>query len=586
MALLMKSMAVFFILINICSGSDITSAVFGNATTNMPAAFGDFNSDKLTDIFVIRENGHTLDILLAGDQEPLMQFTNLSCGFKDLILTSVVPGDFNGDTMMDVMVTSLNKSDTSSHRPTLVHIFWGRLTYIECSDENKPVLMIQDQPLAIDYNQDMITDLLGKNLHGNRSVWIFSNDGSPPKEEIIDDRPNQSELRHPHSHSFIDLNGDYISDIMFTTYDGFEIWLGGQTERSFTLNESIPLPPGLQKDKSQIGQSLFLDVELKNEFNHIVPVCYDALCTNSSIVVYSGGKWISLQLNLKDALGNVWGFVPGDGKKYTDLITLRGGDFNLDGYPDLLATLQTKNSKVIKTFLLENVECKSCPFSRKYSIQWDALGSANNTVMGAFFDFYQNGILDVILVQIGTDGKRRTIAFKNSLDYDANFIKVMVLTGLPPAPAVGKIPYGTNLPGPRVSYYTVTQEGEHRFGCAAQLQQSAHFPLQLPFSIFGLGRTPNFVDKLVTGFAGHTRDWLLVIPNSQMVVVPAPVDQPAHWRVQLFVTPSKTIIETMAVLLGTCALNALIICGLHLKEKREDRLEKLQEAHRFHFDAM
>jgi len=158
----------------------------------------------------------------------------------------------------------------------------------------------------------------------------------------------------------------------------------------------------------------------------------------------------------------------------------------------------------------------------------------------------------------------------------------MVLTGLG---GVGSLPpYGTNLPGPRVSYFTVTQDGTERYGCAAQLSQSAHFALQLPYSIFGLGRTPNFVDKMTTGYAGKTRDWLLVIPNSQMVIVPRGETQ--HWRMQLFVTPSQTILETMAVLLGTCVLNVLIIGGLHLKEKREDRLEKLQEAHRFHFDAM
>lgn len=580
---LIKGFTIILMLVNLCFASDITGAVFGNATTSMPAAFGDFNSDKLTDIFVIRDDGRTMEILLAsGDQEPLMQTSKLICGFKNLILTSVVPGDFDGDTMMDVLVTSLNKTNPSV---TLVHVFWGGITEITCGDENNPILIMKDHPLAIDYNQDMITDLFGTNVNGNRSFWLFSNDRSPPKEEILEERAGQPKLRHPHSHAFLDLNGDYISDLVITTELDFEIWLG-QKDAAFTFNYSIPLPPGLHTGQSLVGQSLFLDVELKNELIHIVPLCFDAKCGNSSLAVYSGGSWYNLPLNLKDPQGNMWGFVKPDGKKYTDTMTLRGGDFNLDGYPDLLATLQTKDNTVMKTFLLENVECKNCPFSRTYSVQWYALGSANNTVMGAFFDFYQNGILDVILVQRGTDGKQRTLAFKNSLDYDANFIKVMVLTGLPPAPSVGKIPYGTNLPGPRVSYFTVTQEGEHRYGCAAQLQQSAHFPLQLPFSIFGLGRTPNFVDKLVTGWAGHTRDWLLVIPNSQMVVVPSPRDQPAHWRVQLFVTPSKTILETMAVLLGTCALNALIIAALHFKEKREDRLEKLQEAHRFHFDAM
>lgn len=36
----------------VCS-SDITHLVFGGFTDGMPAAFGDFNSDELTDVFVL-----------------------------------------------------------------------------------------------------------------------------------------------------------------------------------------------------------------------------------------------------------------------------------------------------------------------------------------------------------------------------------------------------------------------------------------------------------------------------------------------------------------------------------------------------
>lgn len=38
--------------------------------------------------------------------------------------------------------------------------------------------------------------------------------------------------------------------------------------------------------------------------------------------------------------------------------------------------------------------------------------------------------------------------------------------------------------------------------------------------------------------------------------------------------------------LGICFLILFIILVLHIKERREDKLEKLQEAQRFHFDAM
>lgn len=43
-----------------------------------------------------------------------------SC-FSDTIVTSVVPGDYDGDSQMDVLVTTQIKPEA----PTSVFIFWG-----------------------------------------------------------------------------------------------------------------------------------------------------------------------------------------------------------------------------------------------------------------------------------------------------------------------------------------------------------------------------------------------------------------------------------------------------------------------------
>lgn len=145
---------------------------------------------------------------------------------------------------------------------------------------------------------------------------------------------------------------------------------------------------------------------------------------------------------------------------------------------------------------------------------------------------------------------------------------------------------GTNLPGPRIKYYTTTQEGSEQHGGSSQLPQSAYFSLHLPYTIFGLGRTPNFVDFVEIGLAKKSRSWPQVIPNSQIFVIPSPPNKPENWKIQLFVTPSKIILKSVIALFGICLVILLIILGLHIKERREDKLEKLQEAQRFHFDAM
>ena len=171
---------------------------------------------------------------------------------------------------------------------------------------------------------------------------------------------------------------------------------------------------------------------------------------------------------------------------------------------------------------------------------------------------------------------------------------MIVLTGLtnkkPPAKETPfgqkRRNYGTNLPGPRIKYKTTTQEGVPQEGGSCQLPQSAYMSLHLPYTIFGLGRTPNFVDSIEVGLSGHSRTFLQIIPNSQIFVIPAPLNHPKDWKIQLFVTPSKIILKSVIALLGICFVILLIILGLHIKERREDKLEKLQEAQRFHFDAM
>ncbi|CAK9815451.1 T-cell immunomodulatory protein [Anthophora plagiata] len=575
--------------------SDLTPAVFGNVLDGMPAAFGDFNSDELTDVFMLRKNGTTVEIFLAAEQEPLLRpSSDLSCTFRRMVV-GVVPGDFDGDVFMDVLVITYDKETHLSHG----YVLWGGNGRLNCTNENYPLINMTGQPLALDYNQDMIIDLFGLNAEGKRTFWIFDQSRGRPKSVLMKTsrERDQPPIGQPHSNAYLDLNNDFLADLVVTTTKYFEIWLG--IGNGFEFQEAILFPYNITLEENfegVIGQALYLDVELTGKMDLLLPLCFDNACTNCTIMMYSD-RWYNLQVNFRDEDNVLWGFVNPDGHRYTDTITLRGGDFNMDGYPDLLATLSSTNTKQKRSYLLKNVACDSCVgFARKFQVKWQALNPfQNETVMAVFYDFYQDGILDVILVEVDKSSNvYRTAAFKNSLDYDANFVKVMVLTGrnnsmYPISPgSLGKKKrtYGTNLPGPSIAYRTTTQDGSPRNAIAAQLPQSAHFSLNLPYTTFGLGRTPNFVDALTIGVAGWSREWPQIIPNSQMVVIPNPILEPSRWKAQLFVTPSKLILLSAAALTGTCGLISLIIVALYWKERREDKIEKLQEAHRFPFDAM
>lgn len=67
-------------------------------------AYGDFDKDRLTDLLVQR--GDSLQILLQSEQggfELTSTFGNITLESSDTVYCSV--GDFDGDTLLDVLVT-------------------------------------------------------------------------------------------------------------------------------------------------------------------------------------------------------------------------------------------------------------------------------------------------------------------------------------------------------------------------------------------------------------------------------------------------------------------------------------------------
>lgn len=98
-------------------------------------------------------------------------------------------------------------------------------------------------------------------------------------------------------------------------------------------------------------------------------------------------------------------------------------------------------------------------------------------------------------------------------------------------------PYGSVLPAATVSYSTTDRNGRTQQTSVSTRPSSD--PLQLPFVVFGLGETPNFIERLgigavhrQSGGSGGTklglRRWRNLVPNSQVIVIPNPPDKPSR----------------------------------------------------------
>lgn len=375
--------------------TDITGQAFGvDINDTIVSAFGDFNSDELTDVFVRSTDGRTIEILLASDQEPLLRRSpNTICTFKRLNITSIVPGDFDGDAFMDLLITS--KSNTSDLLE--VYINWGASDILNCTDETvEPLIRMYGEPVALDYNSDMIIDLFGLNENRSRTFWIFNKNHELPHEiamELPTAEKEFADLVVPNSHAYLDLNNDFRADLFLVTKTGFEIWHGAE-HGGFNYSESRN-PAGIRN--AIYGQSIFLDIELNGNIAQVLPVCFDRACHSSAILAYVNGDYFNLDIDFNEDRTQMWQFIPPDATHnsiYQNTISLRGGDFNLDGYPDMMVTLQTTSGKRIRTVLMENVAYQgdgdATPLKRTFAIRWKAFSPySDGTVVGAFYDFYQ-----------------------------------------------------------------------------------------------------------------------------------------------------------------------------------------------------
>uniref|UniRef100_A0A452TP53 Integrin alpha FG-GAP repeat containing 1 n=1 Tax=Ursus maritimus TaxID=29073 RepID=A0A452TP53_URSMA len=532
-------------------------SLFGAEAWGTLAAFGDLNSDKQTDLFVLRER-NDLIVFLADQNAPYFKpKVKVSLKNHSALITSIVPGDYDGDSQMDVLLTYLPKNHASSELGAV--IFWG-----------------QNQTLG-----EFPQILLGGNLSWHPALTT------------------KSKMRIPHSHAFIDLTADFTADLFLTTLSAssnfqFEIW--ENVDGNFSVSTIFEKPQNMMV----VGQSAFADFDGDGHMDHLLPGCEDKSCQKSIIYLARSGtkQWVPVLQEFSNK-GTLWGFVPFvHEQRPTEIplpITLHIGDYNMDGYPDALAILKNTSGSNQQAFLLENVPCNnaSCEGAhRMFKVYWELmdLNQIRDAMVATFFDIYEDGILDIVVLSKGyTKNDFAIHTLKNNFEADAYFVKVIVLSGLCSNDCPRKItPFGVNQPGPYIMYTTVDANGYLKNGSAGQLSQSAHLALQLPYNVLGLGRSANFLDHLISINQGSIRkqEWTAIIPNSQLIVIPYPHNVPRSWSAKLYLTPSNIVLLTAIALIGVCVFILAIIGILHWQEKKADDREKRQEAHRFHFDAM
>lgn len=554
----------------------------------------------------------------------------------------MVPGDFNHDGILDVLIMSgpSNKDELSLTGITNA-IFLGNGRTLNPSGWTLPNSHGQLTPF--DYRGIMQVDLLGVLSKGPGKLEVLTSNAASADDITTNLKRTEFEpamecgTSGPQWHAFADVNGDGRPDIVLTchTGSGVDVHVLYAGEHGYSAGWKASFP----KSASQFA---IVDVDADGSPDLVYTVCESSDSCELHIL-YNGQRPFcsGSSKDSKQCRGNSvhFGHVDAsagfqlDGNRHQviplteilkgrhlmrqDPITgipvpLAFGDYDLDGHPDLLVTVSDKPGKVedSRAVLLRNLDCSGnrlgcrdkSGFARRTFLEGfenvEALGRERGIVQAAFADVRGKGGLAIIGNGYSGDTPK-LVTFANDAFNDAFFVRAECLNGVCPAPCSRKAtgskaadPYGVNYSGAAFRLSFTDIDGTVRVRSASQLSQTGNRALQMPFAIFGLGRTNSFVDIFSAGVSARlpgsppTHSQTHIVPNSDLIVIPPHADSPTDWSFQIHIHPAAHFMWVAVALATALTILASLTAFFKIKERREDEVEKRKRAHAINFDAM
>jgi len=599
-------------------------------------AYGDFNSDKFTDVFILDSSLQKLSVYLWQTNSTSFEQLDtavIDVSDEELYIVNVIPNDFNYDGKLDVLIMATKEKTDKPNNELIMRLYLGNQESFDKLIEVPSSMNIQ--PTLIDFYGNMHPNLLGypysKDNLFKLHIWKFNDTKAEIQEVSLKDEEKGKELCKislPHSNAFIDLDGDCLSDLFVTCEDGtFEIWKN-TIDKGFVFSKSGNLPENTgpisfaDMDGDGTIDMIFYEWKKtrgvwskKKEWNlHIVynkqiPLCSKTvetkcrsvhdLCTadNNYNLDFDleGDGHIKIPIKEPIEYDNIYGkaYIP---------IPIRIGDINMDGYPDIILSVNDI-TKPIEIY-------ESIPCSKKFGCNENATNANRRTLVysdhskvlnrrqnirsAAFMDIEENGTADILLFG-EQDADKRIYTVINNLHNDAFFMKTLTLNGACSSVCSPKnekySPFGVNYIGSTFKFTVIDLIGQKRANQVAQLSQSNYNALQTPYCLFGLGRTNSYIEELFVGVSRRNPKYYNIysgmIPNSQLIIIPYQQENedPSSWQLKQFINPSEYVPYVFISLVCTIIILTIITLLLQFLEKREDELEKKRALHIINFDA-
>jgi len=281
-------------------------------------------------------------------------------------------------------------------------------------------------------------------------------------------------------------------------------------------------------------------------------------------------------------------------------LTIRTGDYDLDGFTDIIfTTIQANQTSRVE--LWQSVLCtpdictEPAVAAKRRSFKFVPdnivleLYQIPNAFAAVFFDLDEDGTNDILVMR---DNATKFVieALFNNISPDAFFFKTLGLNGVCTQWCSGSPafpdprPYGVNFHGVTIKYSYSDLNGWIRSPAIPQLPQSSHMPLLTPYTLSGLGRPSNYISYLFLGLplrSTHWFSWSGIIPNSQVVAIPYPPSSPDSWRAELYLSLSGSTIWIVISIVGCLIVLGVIVFVFSRQEKQQDDKERKEKYHNF-----
>ncbi|EGG09668.1 uncharacterized protein MELLADRAFT_95111 [Melampsora larici-populina 98AG31] len=621
-------------------------------------ALGDSNADQFQDLFILSQDQRSIHLYLWNrDQYQFLPVQNnpiISHSIDQFIITNIILTDINYDGRLDVLVMGSHNPSGAANQVLKMEVCYGLDGQNFAAAIPLPSSLLP-HPLAIDSQGTMKVDLLGlpSSLPSVFKLWRNqANAQNTTTPFDIVDLPFNGELNcnlpNPHSNSFIDLDGDCLADIFLTCEDSlgqqtYQIWINHHSQ-GFSLSREGLLPKGTKHitfadvDRDGTIDMIFATCpdddhcSIHVAYNQQIPLCKSHptstdsncrdpqnLCTADPKFEFSfessESAFSSLPIDQLFPEFTLVTKISSDDFLGTSPVSIQTGDFDLDGFPDLLIMITQHgpdSSRSATPQLLRSIPCSltTCTSAEVSSSRrtfeamvdhMNPLTSIQDAKSVFFMDIDEDGTLDLVVQRAGKSlvPTSRSVTFiKNNFFNDAFFLKAMLLNGAcetwcPSRDGQPRYrPYGVNFPGASYKFTIQDTFGTRRATAVGQIPFHSYPSPTTPYSFFGLGRTNNYVESL---FVGSTRTSTLnkegekgmikiegVLPNSELVVNPFGIE----WLKEVYLLPGDWIPWVMISLMVLIFLLGLIVGVLHFHEKRDDERERRKKAHKINFDAL